>query len=480
MGLFRHGAGAIVATALCSAFAISASAAELLDRAVLDAHTFAPGPTSGQYASGANGVVLPLVNKQPVQGFSAVLRGPVKGTYLVMSDNGFGAKGNSADALLRVYAVKPDFDTGEVKPANRFTGDAQDDFTAGTFITLSDPWKKVPFAIVADATHYPGTPTGGGAPIAVDPTIKSGRLLTGADFDIESFRRAPDGTFWFGDEFGPYLLHTDLHGRVLEAPIPLPNFRGFPSTAGGTEVNPLVQAVSNPVRTLAANLPDSGGFEGMALNRSGNRLYMLLEKAINGDANRNRLIISEFSLATKRYTGKTFAYALDAPGNAIGDFTALTDREFIIIERDGGQGDSSDPRQGNPARFKKIFRVDLDETDASGNLVKEDVADLMNIYDPRDVAGTGRTNTVFTFPFVTIEDVLVLDNNRLLVINDNNYPGSAGREFGVADNDEFIVLNVAPLLECGDDRARAKRRHGRRWSGGHGDHAAVDCEPARD
>ena len=56
----------------------------------------------------------------------------------------------------------------------------------------------------------------------------------------------------------------------------------------------------------------------------------------------------------------------------------------------------------------------------------------MNIYDPRDVAGDGRAKTVFTFPFVTIEDVLVLDNNRLLVINDNNYPGSAGREFGVA------------------------------------------------
>ena len=121
----------------------------------------------------------------------------------------------------------------------------------------------------------------------------------------------------------------------------------------------------------------------------------------------------------------------------------LTDREYIIIERDGGQGDASDPRFTNPARFKKIFRVDLDELDASGTPIKEEVADLMNIYDPRDVAGNGRTNTVFTFPFTTIEDVLVLDNNRLLVIDDNNYPGSAGREFGVSDNNEFIVIHVA-------------------------------------
>ena len=42
--------------------------------------------------------------------------------------------------------------------------------------------------------------------------------------------------------------------------------------------------------------------------------------------------------------GQDVAYPLDAPANAIGDFTALTDREYIIIERNGGQGDAFDPR----------------------------------------------------------------------------------------------------------------------------------------
>jgi hypothetical protein len=468
----------VLSFAVCATLILHpVESAELLDRAVLPSATFSTGPTSGQFANGANGVVTPFINKQPVQGFSAVLRGPVKGTYLVMSDNGFGAKGNSADALLRVYTVRPDFETGAVQPAHRLDGSALAEFTAESYITLRDPWRKIPFAIVADGVVYPNTPAGGGVPIAVDPTIKANRLLTGADFDIESIRRAPDGSLWFGDEFGPYLLHTDAHGRVLDAPIPLPNFRQFPSVADGSEINPLVQAISNPVRAAAANLPDSGGFEGMALNKSGTRLYALLEKAINGDPLRTRLIISEFSLRSRQYTGRTFAYPLDAPAHAIGDFTALSDREYVIIERDGGQGDAGDARFPNPARFKKIFRVHLDVVDAQGLLVKEEVADLMNIYDPRDVAGDGRASTVFTFPFTTIEDVLVLDNNRLLVIDDNNYPGSAGREFGVPDDNEFIVIHVAPLLECeaGGRGHRALGRHKDR-----GGRSGEECELARD
>ena len=28
---------------------------------------------------------------------------------------------------------------------------------------------------------------------------------------------------WFGDEFGPFLIHTDKNGVLLEAPIALPD-----------------------------------------------------------------------------------------------------------------------------------------------------------------------------------------------------------------------------------------------------------------
>lgn len=203
-----------VALLVAGAALSQAHAAELLERAVLPSASFSTGPTSGQFATGGNGVVTPFINKQPVQGFSAVLPGIKDGTYLVMSDNGFGSKPNSNDALLRVYSVRPDFKDGSVTPVNRLTGEAVRDFTSESYITLSDPWNRVPFAIVADGNVYPSTPVGGGAAIPVDPSIKANRLLTGSDFDIESIRRAPDGTFWFGDEFGPYLIHTDRKSVV--------------------------------------------------------------------------------------------------------------------------------------------------------------------------------------------------------------------------------------------------------------------------
>ena len=129
-----------------------------------------------------------------------------------MSDNGFGAQVNSPDYVLRVYRISPDFRTS--------TGGIGHDPRQSRTSSCNDPDRKINFPIVADGSSIPA------ATIPVDPAIKSHRLLTGGDFDIESMRVAPDGTFWFGDEFGPFLLHTDANGKMLEAPIPLPGRAG--------------------------------------------------------------------------------------------------------------------------------------------------------------------------------------------------------------------------------------------------------------
>lgn len=246
----------------------------LRGRAVLPADTFAPGPPSGFAITGnTNSRAVPFAS-QPVQGFSAVLP-KWNGNWIALSDNGFGAKGNSADYRLRWYEVAADVAGGTVRPVN--------------YTEMRDPGRLVPFPIVN----------------AANPD----RALTGADFDPESFRQAPEGTFWVGEEFGPYLLHFDVTGRLLGAPIPTPvpaalaPFARGLSTIKSPEHPDFVSLPSADARPAAANLPSSRGFEGMALNTSGTKLYPLLEGALSDDPVKNRLLIQEFDLATKWYNG---------------------------------------------------------------------------------------------------------------------------------------------------------------------------------
>ena len=53
----------------------------------------------------------------------------------------------------------------------------------------------------------------------VDPGIRGGRLLTGADFDIEAVRKDKNDNLWSGDEFGPFLMKTDGAFKVPRTKI---------------------------------------------------------------------------------------------------------------------------------------------------------------------------------------------------------------------------------------------------------------------
>jgi len=135
----------------------------------------------------------------------------------------------------------------------------------------------------------------------------------------------------------------------------------------------------------------------------------------------------------RTYTGNNWLYPLEADGTNIGDMTAINDHEFLVIERNGATA------TGGGTPFKKIFIADIGGVANGGFVHKTELVDLMNIRDPHDLNGDG--STTFTFPFVTIESVLILDPSTLLVINDNNYPGTGGRDLN-SDNTEFIKLRL--------------------------------------
>jgi hypothetical protein len=393
----------IAATAALAAAGLAASpaAAQDLDdprlraRAVLPADATAPAPWPG--LPDALPVPAPGAT-QPVGGFSALLRAG-GGAYWAMPDNGFGAKANSASFILRVYKVRPDFETARGGSGTVAIEDV---------IQLRDPNRQVPWPITAEDTPE--------------------RLLTGADFDPESLRIGRGGDLWFGEEFGPYLLHADATGRLLEPPIPVP----YVASPDNLLVPP----------GFVANLGRSNGFEGMALSTDRRTLYPVLEGPITTDPDPLRRWIYEYDVRNGRFTPWRRQYRVEQAGNLVADFTALDRDRFLVLERDNGEGPA--------AASKKVFVVDLDRVGATGFLEKEEVVDLLDVRDPDLISLPGRPGDFglgdpFGMPYVTIESVLPLGRGRLAIVNDTNF-GSRGRNPDLPDYSDFIVVDV-PALE---------------------------------
>ncbi len=72
----------------------------------------------------------------------------------------------------------------------------------------------------------------------------------------------------------------------------------------------------------------------------------------------------------------------------------------------------------------------------------------MNIADPDKKAKQGTKDGVYTMPFVTIENVDVVDATHNIVGNDNNLPFSIGRFIDRADDNEFVLLDVGDFLQA--------------------------------
>lgn len=395
-----------------------------------------PGPTSGQFTTAGNGVTPPYQG-QPIPGFSGMIPGTAPLSFTALPDNGYGAQGNSADFVLGFYTVTPTFKIA----GDRTTG--RGPVAVRTFTPFSDPNGFADSTFITDgpvynrSNYYPAP----AAQIAVDQSIRTGKLLTGADFDVESIAQMDDGTFWVGEEFGPYLLHFDAQGRLMSRPVR----------------HPVLRAPQNPLNTTQnpANLPSSRGFESMTRNRDGSALYVTTEASINSETDKRLIEIYEFDARTERYTGRSWKYAKDSSDFVsggtnnttnvfvTGDMTHLDRDRYIMIERDDFQGP---PSIVNPPVQKKLYLFDLSKIDpATGILRKRVLVDLLDINDPNDIGGplAGIPNEKFNFPLQSVESLTPIDDFTLLVGLDNNYPGGNGRVPGTPDGTEIITLRCS-------------------------------------
>jgi hypothetical protein len=386
--------------------------------------TEALGTVPGKDGVRLTGLSLPF-DGQPMQGFSGI-KTMADGTFWSMSDNGFGSKLNSSDTMLMLHNIKIDWDAGKVEAVKT--------------LFLSDPDKKAPFPIVMEgaATRY----------------------LTGADFDVESIQPVADG-FWVGEEFGPYILKFDLDGKLTDV---------IATTVNGKPVmspdNPTLTVQADPTKPMPAlNVKRSGGYEGLAMSKDGSKLYGLLEGPLWTDAEnveqaegRPALRIIELDVASKAWTGRSWLYPLAAGGEAIGDFNMLDDKTALVIERDNGAGTvdkaCADPKAAKPdcfavgSKVKLVYKIEMTDDNAGKAVRKIGYIDLLKIADPDNKKRQGGGEGFYDMPFVTIENVDRVDETHIIVGNDNNLPFSSSREPNKADDNEFVLLEVADFLKA--------------------------------
>jgi hypothetical protein len=465
--VFVVGAAAGASGALATATshdAPSEQQAQLASLSVLPSSTVRAGsPESGAFLTAqnrvdavANGVAAPATGpvfaNQPVQGISAVIPAG-HGQWWALADNGYGTRDTSADWQLSVYRMDLGFGSGTTARVLET-------------VVISDPHKYVPWKTVCDPMvgaalppfSFNVLPATKPAACGTDPAA---RLLTGFDFDTESIEIDRAGTFWIGDEFGPFVLHADRHGRLLEAPIATPGIK--------SPQNPTLDVLAGE----RPNLAPSRGFESMAIDPSRRHLFPMLEGAV-GDDDPQDLRILDLDLRTHHFTDNVPRLRLEMPGAKVNlttltlvggapaypgstapvgtggesaaELTAVNSHQFLVVERDGNGDGVAAPR------FKKVFLLDTDSRSHFGYLAKDLLVDLMAVPDPAHLGGDG---DFFRFPFNTIESVHVVSPDTILVANDNNYPFSNGRSRSrtnertgplAPDDNEFILIKLGTQL----------------------------------
>ncbi len=308
----------------------------------------------GLSAGRPTGLSVPF-RGQPVQGHSGIRR-MADGTFWVLTDNGFGSKRNSPDAMLFLSHYRFDFEKGTIERI--------------ATVFLSDPDKKVPFRIANEGTER--------------------RYLTGADFDPESFQII-NGKIWIGEEFGPFLIRADMSGKIEAI---------FETQVDGQVVrspdHPAVTTPNAPGGAVDFRVRRSKGFEGMAASPDGRFLYPLLEGALWDPATRGfeqvngreYLRILEFDVQAGRYTGRHWKYVLDENGLSIGDFNMIDATTGLIIERDDNEGV---PERACPAgqraetcfhalpRIKRVWKIEMTDANAGNAVRKIGFIDLLKI-----------------------------------------------------------------------------------------------------
>lgn len=269
------------------------------------------------------------------------------------------------------------------------------------------------------------------------PYDAAGNPLPFDDFGIDSegLVALKDGTFWVSDEYGPHVVHYNAQGTELERISPI----GVNEGNGGRKL----PAVFSKRRA-------NRGMEGLAVTPDEKTIVGIMQSTMHNPEPIRSNVTRIVTLDLETGATQQFVYIQEDSNLSNSEITALSNTEFLVVERDGKfAGDG-------PAQ-KHIYKIDINgATDISGDdagaelgmlidgkTIEQSSAEELLAAGIEPVKKTLVADLVQTFGYAhdKLEGIWLIDSNTIGCLNDDDFAVSD------EDGDGIIEQKVLPGTE---------------------------------
>lgn len=334
------------------------------------------------------------------------------GYFYLLTDRGPNA--DSTDSSKKVFPV-PAF-TPQI---GRFKLQGDKLIQVGV-IEIKDPTGR-------KITGLPNPDNGNTGEIAVD--LQDKPLGTDAwGLDSEGLVALKDGTFWISDEYGPWLVHVDARGKIMERVGPFSGDKSLPRVLA-------LRRANRGMESLTVT-PDGKYLVGMMQNPVDNP-----GPAIRKESRLNRIVFYD----PKTGASWQYVYLMDAVSSVVSEIAAVSNTTFIVSERD--QLFAGDAK--SPAKVKRIYKIDIsgasdisDPADGrNGRLVNGRTLEQLNEGDLKAANIVPVTKELVVdllalpggYPHDKSEGLAVINDRLIAVSNDDDFGISPDGKGGIAE-----------------------------------------------